>query len=131
MLFVREIVREIVFAKGLVLEKEFECEDVRDISIFSRRYLGLSNIKHKSRASVSANLKTTCITKERRVKPWKARSFRHIKNIITIFIIKRQSCDNVPKAKQERGLLHWYLSICQCWYRVCPHPCQYFIHNMI
>lgn len=47
MLLVREIVREIVFVKDLVLEKEFECDIVRDISIFFRRYLGLSNIKHK------------------------------------------------------------------------------------
>lgn len=43
MLLVRVIVREIVFVKDLVLEMEFEREVVWDISIFFRRYLGLSN----------------------------------------------------------------------------------------
>jgi len=42
MLLVNEIVREIVFAKGLALETELECEVVRDNSILLRRYLGLS-----------------------------------------------------------------------------------------
>jgi hypothetical protein len=48
MLLVREIVREIVFVKGLVLEKEFECEGFCDISIFFRRYLGLSNTSQEN-----------------------------------------------------------------------------------
>jgi hypothetical protein len=48
MLLVREIVREIVFVKGLVLEKEFECEVFCDISIFFRLYLGLSNTSQEN-----------------------------------------------------------------------------------
>lgn len=43
MLLVRVIVREIVFVKDFIFEMEFEREVVCDISIFFRRYFGLSS----------------------------------------------------------------------------------------